>query len=138
MFEPILKFFSNNQELLWYLAVTSGAMLVISALVIPWMVVRLPVDFYTNQDHAEPWLAGSPVLRTLFLLVKNLLGLALLAAGVLMLVLPGQGILTLLAGLALVDFPGKRRLELAILSSPSVSGSANWIRERAGRPPLQF
>ena len=55
-----------------------------------------------------------------------------------MLALPGQGVLTILAGLALLDFPGKRALELKILKRPSILGAVNWLRERRGREPLRF
>jgi hypothetical protein len=74
----------------------------------------------------------------LFLTVKNTLGGCLLVAGIFMLVLPGQGILTILAALALLDFPGKRKLEMSILHRPAVLKSINWLRRRAGREPLLF
>jgi hypothetical protein len=71
-------------------------------------------------------------------MVKNLLGALLLVAGILMLVLPGQGILTILAALALLDFPGKRHIEMSILHIPMLLRSINWLRRRAGQAPLSF
>jgi len=53
-----------------------------------------------------------------------------------MLVLPGQGLLTILAGLVLLHFPRKHELLRWIVSRPAVLASANWVRHRAGRPPL--
>ena len=42
---------------------------------------------------------------------KNLLGATLVLAGLLMLFLPGQGVITLLAGLMIMNYPGKFVLE---------------------------
>ena len=68
-----------------------------------------------------------PALSLYFTLV--LMGLA-------MLVLPGQGVLTLLIGISLLDFPGKRKLEKKIVRAPTVHRAIDAIRRRAGQPPL--
>jgi hypothetical protein len=60
----------------------------------------------------------------------------LVALGVLMVFIPGPGILTILLGVTLLDFPGKRRLELKLISRPEVLRGVNAIRARYGRPPL--
>jgi hypothetical protein len=54
-----------------------------------------------------------------------------------LLLLPGQGILTLLIGISLLDFPGKRQLEKRIARERHVLKAINWIRAKAGRPPLE-
>ncbi|MBL8850214.1 MAG: hypothetical protein JNG89_11045 [Planctomycetaceae bacterium] len=79
-----------------------------------------------------------PVVRLMFLILKNGLGVVLVLVG-LVLSLPfvfGQGVLTILIGVSLLDLPGKRRLELAIIRREAVHKSINWIRKKAGRPPL--
>ena len=70
-------------------------------------------------------------------LLKNLLGAVLVALGVVMLFTPGQGILTLLAGLLLMNFPGKYRLECWLVQRPGVLRGMNWLRERHGEPPFE-
>ena len=70
--------------------------------------------------------------------VKIVLGMMLLLAGIAMLVLPGQGIITILVGLSLIPFPGKRRLELFLLSRKTVRSSLNWIRIKANKDPFIF
>ena len=120
------------------LGIASAVMLVISAMLIPYLIVRLPADFYAENNQRRRLFQDRPVLRSLFLTVKNTLGGFLLVAGMLMLVLPGQGILTILAALALLDFPGKRKLEMSILHRPTILKSINWLRQRAGREPLLF
>jgi hypothetical protein len=113
----------------------SAATLVISLVLVPWLIVMMPADYYA-ETHARHVFQDRPLLRALFLLVKNVLGVALLFAGAIMVFLPGQGLLTMVAGLALLNFPGKRRLEMRILHMPHVLSSINWLRLRAGRKPL--
>jgi hypothetical protein len=70
--------------------------------------------------------------------VKNVVGYLLLFSGFLMLFLPGQGILTMLTGLLLMDYPGKFQLERKIALSPAVLSKLNWLREKANQPPLKI
>jgi hypothetical protein len=58
--------------------------------------------------------------------------------GIALLVLPGQGLLTILLGITLLDLPGKRHLEIVLLRRPSVSRAVNWLRRKSGRPPLDL
>lgn len=71
-------------------------------------------------------------------LIKIIIGVILLLCGIAMLVLPGQGLLTILVGLSLIPFPGKDKLELSILSKKSVRYSLNWIRRKANKEPFIF
>ena len=136
--EVVVDILSRYQREIWMLGIASLLMLVISAVLIPFLIVRLPVDFYVEDNHRQRLFQDWPVLRIIFLVVKNTLGATLLIAGIMMLVLPGQGILTILAALALLNFPGKRSLEMRILHQPVVLKSINWLRLRAGREPLSF
>ena len=56
--------------------------------------------------------------------------------GIVMLALPGQGVLTVLIGISLTNFPGKYALERKLVSQPSVFNAINWLRKRSGKPPL--
>ena len=47
-------------------------------------------------------------------IARNVVGAIVVLAGLIMLVTPGQGILTIIAGLAIMDFPGRDRLLGAI------------------------
>jgi hypothetical protein len=129
---------SRYQREMWILGVASVFMLVISAVLIPYLIVRLPADFYAEENHRRRLFESRPLVRMVFLAVKNALGGVLLIAGIAMLVLPGQGILTILAALALLNFPGKRALEMRILHRPAILRTINWLRLRAGRDPLTF
>lgn len=95
-------------------------------------VVVLPADFFLPKEQARPS-AGRRIGRIL----KNLLGVVLVLVGLILLVLPGQGLLTIVVGLMLVDFPGKHALVAKLLARPHVLPVANRWRARFGRPPLE-
>ena len=136
--EVVVDMWSRYQREIWLLGVASAVMLVLSAMLIPFLIVRLPADFYAEENHRRRLFEDKPLVRIVFLGVKNALGGFLLVAGIAMLLLPGQGILTILAALALLDFPGKRTLEMRVLHRPAVLRTVNWLRLRAGREPLSF
>ncbi|MFT6247316.1 MAG: hypothetical protein ACJAVU_001347 [Cognaticolwellia sp.] len=71
-------------------------------------------------------------------IVKVLFGVLLFVCGLAMLVLPGQGLITMLIGLSLIPFPGKHKLEKNILARKSVRSSLNWIRTKAKKDPFIF
>ena len=121
--------------ILWALGGGSLLTLVVSAALIPILIVRIPANYYVRAKTAED--SVRPRWQRLMVgVVRNVLGGELLVAGFAMLFLPGQGLLTLLAALALLEFPFKRRLELALLRSPGLSHLVQWIRRRRGVAPL--
>ena len=72
------------------------------------------------------------------IIVKNLIGYTLILGGILMLVLPGQGLFTILMGLILSNYPGKYSIERKFISMPSVLKTVNWLRKKSDKPPLQI
>ncbi len=114
----------------------SLVLFVASIVALPWFVARLPADYFRERPDVPPSVIHDPSLRRLAHVGKNVLGGCLLLAGLAMLVLPGQGILTILMALVLLDFPGKRRLERKLVSRPRVLDALNSLRRRRGREPL--
>jgi hypothetical protein len=122
-----------------WIALISGVVFVGSLLLVPWLVVRIPKDYFAKpRPPKSPFADEHPQLRWLGLILKNLLGGLLLLSGLAMLVLPGQGLLTLAIGIMLLDFPGKFRLETRIVRFGPVLKSINWLRRRAHAPPLEL
>ena len=113
------------------------ALAAVSALLVPVMLARLPEDYLlTEHDPLRVRLAEASWPGRLEIVGRNLLGLILLLLGVAMLFMPGQGMLTVLVGLALTDFPGKRRLERRLLARPGVGKAVDWLRARKSQPPF--
>ena len=133
----MLEWFQGDGNKIWWIAGPSILTFLAFMIVVPLLAVRIPSDYFTHgKFHKKIWADHHLMLRIVLLTGKNILGCILVAAGIVMLVLPGQGTLTILAGILLLDFPGKYRLVRWIVARPQVLGVLNWLRRRAGRPPL--
>lgn len=111
-------------------------MLVMNILAILIVIVKIPADYF-SPNYTYNFLPGKPwYLRWGAVILKNLLGLVLLIAGVAMLIGPGQGIMTILLALIMLDIPGKRPLEARIIQRPTVRDAINKVRKRYNKPPL--
>jgi hypothetical protein len=117
----------------WLIAALLAAVSLASLLLLPVIILALPADYFLSSRSRPLWREAShPVL----FLLKNLFGLLLLALGFLMLVLPGQGLLTLFTGLVLLDFPGKQHVERWVAKRGKLLDAMNWLRARRGKAPL--
>jgi hypothetical protein len=132
-----MEFLSEWQQPLLWASGLSLLAAVATIVGVPWVVTRLPRDYFARPERVV-WRASAdePILALIFGLLKNLLGLVLIILGLIMLVTPGQGILTLLIGLLLMNFPGKYRLERWLVSRPGVLRGLNWLRRRRGQLPF--
>lgn len=125
-----------STETLVTLTVLSIVFFVGSLIAIPFVLVRLPADFF-DVRVPRAWMEDHhPVLRVMGHLVKNVVGAIFLFVGFLMLFLPGQGILTMLIGITMLDFPGKRNIEAKIIGQPTVLSAINGMRKKLGKQPL--
>jgi hypothetical protein len=126
------------QWLLGWATLLSLGTLVAVLIAVPWVVARLPADYFANPRR-EPWrgVGGAPLAAIALGLAKNVLGLCLVLLGVLLLFTPGQGLLTLLAGLLLMNFPGKYRFERWLVNNTGVLKPLNWLRRRRGQEPFR-
>ncbi|WP_164102318.1 hypothetical protein [Candidatus Laterigemmans baculatus] len=135
----LLDWIGENEVLVGSLVTGSFVVFIATLFLVPWAVVRLPTAYFARgREERIPMPTMHPFLRAIVLVVKNLAGGVLLLLGVSMLVLPGQGLLTILMGLLLIDFPGKYKVERYIVSRKPILQSINWLRKRADRPPLQL
>jgi hypothetical protein len=133
----IVDLVREHQLPLGWLAAIAAVVLLLGFLVLPAIVVQLPQDYFV-RDRRIPvrHVRRHPLLWWMVAILKNVFGLVLVVAGIAMLVLPGQGLLTILMGLGLVNFPGKYTFERWIFGRPAVASTLNRLRSAAGRPPL--
>lgn len=110
----------------------------INLAIVSFVLVKTPSNYFSNE-HPRAFLSGRPpVIRYVGIVGKNLLGALLVALGIVLSVpgVPGQGILTILLGIMLLDFPGRRNLEYKLVSRPSVFRTINKLRHRFGKSDL--
>ena len=125
----------STETLIWLTAL-SFVFFIGTLIAIPFILVRLSADYF-DVRVPRPWMQNHhPVLRVVGHIVKNAVGAVFLFAGFLMLFLPGQGVLTMLIGLSMLDFPGKRTIEAKLIGQPTVLSVINSMRKKRGKPPL--
>lgn len=102
------------------------------------ILVKLPADHFSKDRKTKFWSGPRPALHAAGVIGKNILGILLVALGVVLSLpgVPGQGLLTILLGVMLLDFPGRDRLEQKLLSKPSIVNAINRLRGRFDKPPL--
>jgi len=133
-----IQWFADHPEVLIGIGISSIFIFLISILGISWFVAQIPEDYFMlSKRQTSKWQQQKPILRFIVVVAKNILGLTLIIGGLLMLVLPGQGLLTIVTGLLLVNYPGKYKLEQKLVLMPSIYKALNWIRFKAKKPPLQ-
>ena len=131
------EWLKEHQAFVWWTFGFSIGTVVLTVLLLPYVLARMPADYFVRKGPPpESWRGRHPVVRWTLRAVRNVLGLALFLVGIPLVPLPGPGFVTMLAGLALVDLPIKRQLERRVVRVGGVLRAVNWLRSRAGRPPL--
>ena len=130
---PDLEFLKTFMGLL---ATISFFTFVLSLIIIPWLVGKLSPDCFFKFSQQAPIQYSFTPYFLAYIVLRNIAGIVMLLAGIAMLFLPGQGILTILLGIFLLSFPGKRRFLLALISRPGIQRSLNWIRTKRSKPPF--
>jgi len=122
------------EPFLYWLGLLSLCTFVISLAGIPWLISKLPQDYFirhlTSPQKPLSWRSGPCAL--FWLVLRNLAGGILFLAGLAMLFLPGQGILTIVLGISLMAFPGKHRLLSYLTTHPPVQRGLDWIKTKMG------
>lgn len=135
MVDDISNFFADHEMLLSWLGGASLLMFAGSLIAVPLVVVRLPKD-YLRREHklVREW----PRCFSLpFMVLKNAFGVLFFLSGLAMLILPGQGLLTLFIGMVMLDFPRKQILVRRILGYRRFLRVINRLRARFGKPELE-
>ena len=106
--------------------------------IVSFILVKLPHNYFSNSYQTSFLSGRHPALHAAGIIGKNILGVLLVSIGILMSIpgVPGQGLLTILMGIMLLNFPGKRRLEQKLLSRRGVLKAINRLRLKFDKPAL--
>jgi hypothetical protein len=115
---------------LFSLAVSTAAIIIV--------MVKIPANYFSSH-YVQDFMPGSSwIVRWGAVVGKNVLGVLLVALGIILSLpgIPGQGFLTILLGVIMLDIPGKRPLEARLIKRPAVLSAVNDLRARFDKPPL--
>lgn len=139
MFDPLGQWMAEHEMLLGFIGIGSLFLLIATLFLLPWLVAQIPSDYFsTKQRKPAQWKQLHPLLRYAVLVLKNFVGVIILLAGIAMLLTPGQGLLSILLGLMLMDYPGKFQLERQIITRLKLLRFINWLRRKQKKPPLSL
>lgn len=137
--KTLVAFVGRNETVLWVIGSLSVLVLIAVVIIIPIIVVRLPDDYFVGGKRTpSSWSGRHPFVRAVTLTGKTAAGLFFLLVGTAMLFLPGQGVLTILIGLTLLNFPGKFKFERKLIGLAPVIRGINWMRKRTRRNALRL
>jgi hypothetical protein len=104
------------------------------------VMVKIPKNYFSSH-YTEDFMTDSPwLVRWSAVILKNLLGVFLILLGLALSLpgVPGQGLITILLGIIMLDIPGKRPIEARIIKRPNVLAAINKLRARFNKPPLEL
>ncbi len=135
LIENIQNLFGDYYDFFFWLGIVSSVIFLVSLLSIGWLVSLIPSDYFINKKESK-FKLNYPVAWIVSVVIKNIFGYILIFGGILMLILPGQGLITIFVGLLLSNYPGKYSIEKRIIATPKILKSINWLRKRSNEPPL--
>ncbi len=111
--------------------------LIVAMVTAPVILIRMRPDYFVREQRKRSALVTRmPLLLPLVMITRSILGAFLILAGLVMLLTPGQGLITIFVGLLIMDFPGKYRFERWLVGCKHVYRSINWLRRKVGREPI--
>ncbi len=141
MDNSIINFFNefivNNKIYIVWLGTFSLIIFIFSLLSLKWLVSFIPYDYFTNNSPSK-LKSEFFLIWIMLMIVKNIIGYILIVGGILMLVLPGQGLFTILIGLMLSNYPGKFYIEKRFIAIPSILKMINWLRKKTNTPKIKI
>jgi len=118
----------NNSYIFFYLGILSILIFVFSIFGLRLFIIAIPSDYFINKKRVSALKNRSILLWIIYIVFKNIIGYVFIIMGLVALVLPGQGILMILIGLMMSDYPKKFDLEKKIITIKTVRKGINWIR----------
>ena len=135
-FNTLIEIFNAYKNVIIWFGSISLFVFLFSLLSIKWLVALIPEDYFVIK-RVSKIKSQNPLIWYFILILKNLVGYSLILGGVIMLVLPGQGLFTIIIGLMLSNYPGKYIIEKKFIAIPTFLKSISWLRRKSNKPPLK-
>jgi hypothetical protein len=134
MIDFITNIYNEYQILFFWLGIMSILTIIASIVLVPLFIKHIPIDYFTNSKYHQIKLNNAYNIAKFIL--RNILGLLLIIAGIIMLLTPGKGIISIIIGLFLMQFKGKYKLEKKLIQNDATFKTLNWIREKTNKKPF--
>lgn len=136
-FNSLIEIFNVYKNLILWFGSISLFVFLFSLLSIKWLVSLIPEDYFINKKDSKIK-TNNIFIWYVVLIFKNLIGYSLILGGIMMLVLPGQGLFTIIIGLMMSNYPGKYSIEKKFIAIPTILKSINWLRRKSNKPPIRI
>ena len=134
MLELFFNFIEPYQDYFYWMAIVSAILFVVGVIATPLLLGLIDEDYFIQQKNYKFQING--FWHGVRIIARTLIGLILLIAGFIMLFTPGQGLLSIVIGLSMMEFPGKHRLEWKLIQHEPTYKALNWLRNKAGKAPF--
>ena len=130
MIEKIINFFSLYSTYFYWLGILSTIFFIISLFFIPYLALVIPKDYFKKSSAKHS--------NIMVLFIRNILGIVILLIGVLLLFMPGPGMLVILISFILMEFPYKKKIELWFIKKTKLLEIINKIRKNKNKPEIEL
>ena len=135
LLEQIIDHVDEYKSVIFWLSLLSFLIFIFSLVSIKWLVALIPIDYFVYKKNSK-FKTKYPFTWLISMIIKNIIGYLLIVGGILMLVLPGQGLFTIFIGLMMSNYPGKYYIEKKIIAIPSILKTINWLRKQSNKEPI--
>ena len=135
LLELIIDHVDEYKSVIFWLSLLSFLIFIFSLVSIKWLVALIPIDYFVYKKNSK-FKTKYPFTWLISMIIKNIIGYLLIFGGILMLVLPGQGLFTIFIGLMMSNYPGKYYIEKKIIAIPSILKTINWLRKQSNKEPI--
>ena len=135
LLEQIIDLVDEYKSVIFWLSLLSFLIFIFSLVSIKWLVALIPSDYFVSKKDTK-FKSEYPFIWLISMIIKNIIGYVLIIGGVLMLLLPGQGLFTIFIGLMMSNYPGKYYIEKKFIAIPSILKTINWLRKQSNKEPI--
>ena len=128
---------SDNYRVIQWIGLVSVLLFFLSLFILRCVIVRLPDDYFVIDSPASNKHSGN-LIDLALRVAKNLFGFLLIICGIILLVIPGQGLVTIVLGAWIIDLPWIIKIKRKFVYSRLVKGALNWIRSKNGVSLFKF
>ena len=133
--EQIIDLIDDYKSIIFWLGLLSFLIFIFSLVTIKWLVALIPSDYFVSKKDTK-FKSEYPFIWLISMIIKNITGYVLIIGGILMLLLPGQGLFTIFIGLMMSNYPGKYYIEKKFIAIPSILKTINWLRKQSNKEPI--